>query len=161
MSSKTESRQTNSVSADEDQEAKRVSGHVVKLFCHRLISGKLQSESPVSEEDLPILLTGKSNFPFSPRGFTEKKAATQEHLCCGCTSASERITGKWRLKGLHGSEVRRESDAYVKVVLQEFWSGSIAGGEAKVVLKGVSVGQELLCSLPRVRQLASDGTELL
>lgn len=54
-----------------------------------------------------------------------------------------------------------ERDAYVKVVLQGFWSGSIAGGEAKVVLKGVLVGQKLLHSLPRVRQLASDGTEFL
>lgn len=53
-----------------------------------------------------------------------------------------------------------ESDAYVKVVLQGFWSGCIAGGEAKVVLKGVLVGQKLVYSSPRVSQLPSYGTEL-
>lgn len=54
-----------------------------------------------------------------------------------------------------------ESDAYVKVVLQGFWSGCIAGGEAKVVLSGVFASQELLRGPPRVRQLTSDGTEFL
>lgn len=54
-----------------------------------------------------------------------------------------------------------ESGAYVKVVLQGLWSGSVAVGEAKVVLKGVLVGQKLLCFSSRVGQLTSDGTEFL
>lgn len=63
---------------------------------------------------------------------------------------------------MRSPQVRRwESDAYVKVVLQGFWSGCIAGGEAKVVLSGVFASQELLRGPPRVRQLTSDGTEFL
>lgn len=94
-------------------------------------------------------MTGKSNFPFSWEDLQKRAKAvkTQEDLCCGSPSA-------WLLASalciresedlrVHRSVVWRV-DAYVKVVLQGFWSGSITGGEAKVVLKGVFVGQKLL-----------------
>lgn len=54
-----------------------------------------------------------------------------------------------------------EGAAYIKVVGQGLWSGRVAGGEAVVVLGDVSVGQKLLYFSSGVRQLTSDGAELL
>lgn len=51
--------------------------------------------------------------------------------------------------------------AYVQVVLQGLWCGSVAGREAQVVFEGVFVGQELVGFPARVGQLTPDGTELL
>lgn len=54
-----------------------------------------------------------------------------------------------------------KSGAYIKVVLQSFWSGAFTGGEALVVLKGVFVDHKLLNTSPWVRQLSSDRTEFI
>lgn len=50
--------------------------------------------------------------------------------------------------------------AYVQVVLQRLWSGCAAGREAKVVLEGGRVSQQLLHLPAWIRQLTSDGAEL-
>lgn len=87
-------------------------------------------------------------------------ATTEKGLClCGPSAASAWCIKEREDLWLHRSVVW--SDTYIQVVLQGLWSGCISGGEAKVVLKGVFASQKLLNSPPRVRQLASDGTEFL
>lgn len=103
-------------------------------------------------------MIGKTNFPVSWEDFIKKGRGG--HNTRGPLLWLSRCIGEG--EDLRGPQVSGlESDAYVKVVLQGFWSGSITGGEAMVVLKGVFVSQKLLCSSPRVCQLTSDGTEFL
>lgn len=85
-------------------------------------------------------------------------ATAQEDLCCGSPCEGFKLV-KSALRKV--KTLRLESDAYIKVVLKGFWSGSVTRGEAKVVLKGVFVSHKLLDSFPRVGQFTSDGTEFL